>query len=183
MTKIGFRYRTTPNRKICPVKNQFFRDIGLMYPEPNLIIRCALNSYGHRHETLFLDWLGNYISELDYELRNGRIPEAWKAEDWRKGLAELDPRIDQLLIKQLDDWMCEDFIHQAELIASIGYDFYGPAHSGCNGIYEFCGVYKLQGSDYSEGPSVTYEEFFEYLDFHNDSEGFEIFISPHIVIK
>jgi hypothetical protein len=51
------------------------------------------------------------------------------------------------------------------------------AHSGSNSVYELCGVYMLQGSDYIEGPTEDKLELLEYL--NTEDPDHDVFWSEH----
>ena len=140
---------------------------------------CAVKSFDHRHEDAFLDWLSENayeIIELDGEDDEYEISLA-DSDELRDFIIHGHRLITEEVLSKFDDALMDSFTEVGEEIASVGYDHYGMGHSGWNGVYEFCGLYLLTGSDYSEGPSEDKYELLKYLDFDNPDH--EVFWSEY----
>jgi len=132
---------------------------------------CANNSITHRHKKVFLKWLKEalYDFDRDIDLSADDVRFSWNPLDWRTNICENHPLVVDEILDHLDSKLVDSIDDFGEIIASVEYDQEGMAHSGWNAVYEFCGIYTLQGSDFSEGPSANKEELLEYLD-TDDSE-------------
>ena len=102
---------------------------------------------------------------------------SWDAEEWRDNIIDGHELITDEILDKLDEILLDAFTDIGEEIASVGYDHYGMGHSGWNGVYEFCGLYLLSGSDYQEGPSEDKYELLDYLDF--DDKRHDVYKSKH----
>ncbi len=126
--------------------------------EEDILRQIAKNSFGHRHESRFLKWIKEAVISLKEVLDEEVIEgwQSWRPEEWRLHIIQEHPFISPEVRKELEEFLLEFGFDSneeyCELIASVGYDHYGMAHSGWNGVYEFCGWYLLTGSDYLEGP-------------------------------
>jgi len=153
-----------------------------------LIISCATNSFKHRHKKKFLKWLSNIVSDYYEDLgmdimNNDDYSDdyderfSWDAEEWRDNIIDGHELISDDMLYKFDELLIDSFTEVGEEIASVGYDHYGMGHSGWNGVFEFCGLYLLNGSDYNEGPSEDKYELLNYLDF--DDKRHDVFKSKH----
>ncbi len=137
--------------------------------ESNCFIQlCAKNSFGHRQETKFTSWLNEQIDAFLKSRVTDLSSVTGKDEtNWRELIADSKSEGLNDLLDFLEDGLRDSFTSIGECIASVEYDHEGLAHSGCNCVYELCGVYLLEGSDYCEGPSENKHELLEYLDIDN----------------
>ena len=71
------------------------------------------------------------------------------------------------ILDHLEDNFRDSITSLGECIATVDYDHEGMAHSGSNSLYEFCGVYMLEGRDFIEVPTEDKYELLEYLDKEN----------------
>ena len=73
------------------------------------------------------------------------------SSETQTALDSLDASLDNLIGQ--DEALCP-------LVVSLGYDFYGPAHSGWNAVYDLFrqGWYVIRGSDFNEGPFRDFHE-------------------------
>jgi hypothetical protein len=139
---------------------------------------CAQKSHGHRQEHEFIKWLENEISDLlDKGSLDLDIFKAAKKIDWRDIIANTNPGEIIAVLDHLEDSLRDSFTSVGESIAGVDYDHEGMAHSGSNSVYEFCGVYMLQGSDYIEGPTEDKLELLEYL--NTEDPDHDVFWSEH----
>ncbi|MFM1744862.1 MAG: hypothetical protein RLZZ630_799 [Bacteroidota bacterium] len=131
---------------------------------------CAINSVNHRHKKLFLTWLKEAIAQVKGEthFHGNDVRSKWKPKDWRDNMIKGNPRMTDEIYDHLDQLLMDSFTETGELIASVGYDHYGPSHSGWNGVFEICGVYILHGSDYREGPSLEKNKMLGFLNTENE---------------
>jgi hypothetical protein len=131
---------------------------------------CAINSVNHRHKKLFLTWLKEAISQVkdEFSFHDNDNRSKWKPKDWRDNMIKGNPVITNEIYDHLDQLLMDSFTETGELIASVGYDHYGPSHSGWNGVFEICGVYILHGSDYKEGPTLEKDEMLGFLNTENE---------------
>jgi hypothetical protein len=121
----------------------------------HLVISCASNSFKHRHEKQFLEWIDNVVSDyveelgMDYDNRDDDSDNyderfSWDAEEWRDNIIDGHELITDVMLAKFEELLLDSFTEVGEEIASVGYDHYGMGHSGWNGVYEFCGMYLLQ---------------------------------------
>ncbi|MFN6091980.1 MAG: hypothetical protein ACK44N_06165, partial [Bacteroidota bacterium] len=118
----------------------------------HLVISCASNSFKHRHEKQFLEWIDNVVSDyveelgMDYDNRDDDSDNyderfSWDAEEWRDNIIDGHELITDVMLAKFEELLLDSFTEVGEEIASVGYDHYGMGHSGWNGVYEFCGMY------------------------------------------
>jgi hypothetical protein len=129
---------------------------------------CARNSRGHRQESEFIDWLTGEIEEImqdeEFDLK---LLQVVKKSDWRDILLESNSGKLDSMLDRLEDILRDSITIVGECIATVDYDHEGMAHSGSNSVYELCGVYWLEGSDFIEGPTEDKYELLGYLDKEN----------------
>ena len=147
--------------------------------ETNYFVQiCAKKSHGHRQEREFIKWLESEISDLlDEGSLDLEIFKAAKKKDWRDIIADANPGEIDAILDHLEDRLIDSFTSVGESIAGVDYDHEGMAHSGSNSVYEFCGVYMLQGSDYIEGPTEDKFELLEYL--NTEDPDHDVYWSEH----
>jgi hypothetical protein len=138
-------------------ENQYFIEI------------CASNSLNHRHHGIFKKWLSEAIENIPVESDSTKtnLRSNPKIEQWIEKLIDKDHMITGDILDYLENSLLDSFVEIGELIASVDYDHDGMGHSGWNGVYEFCGLYIIQGSDYSEGPTTDKYYLLEFLDTSN----------------
>ncbi len=143
--------------------------------ESNCFIQiCAKNSFGHRHESVFTSWLNERIDEFLKSRVTDLSSVIGKDENnWRELIANSKSEGIVDLLDFLEDGLRESFTSIGECIASVEYDHEGMAHSGYNCVYELCGVYLLEGSDYCEGPSENKYKLLDFLE--NDNPENDVF--------
>lgn len=139
---------------------------------------CAKNSRGHRQEDEFIDWLTN---ELEVILEEGGVEfpvfKKSKKKEWRDIIADTNSSEFDSLFDRLEDNLRDSITFYGECIAAVDYEHVGMAHSGSNSVYELCGVYFLEGSDFCEGPSENKYELLAYLD--NENPEHDVFWSEY----
>jgi hypothetical protein len=139
---------------------------------------CAKNSRGHRQEDEFIDWLTNEIEGL---LQEGSLAltifKDAKKKEWRDIVANSNSGDLDVMLDRLEDILRDSITSVGECIATVDYDHEGMAHSGSNSVYEFCGVYWLEGSDFIEGPTEDKYELLAYLD--NENPEHDVFWSEY----
>ncbi len=128
----------------------------------------AKNSIGHRNENEFLWYLEQAILDLEIIEEPTDPRHSWDVAAWREHILNGHNFISGEELDKLDNHLCEVFSEYAEEIASVSYDHEGPAHSGSNSVYELCGVYMIEGSDFMEGPTTDKDKLLEYLDTENE---------------
>lgn len=139
---------------------------------------CARNSRGHRQEKEFVNWLTNIIDALIQKgTFNLTIFKCVHKNEWRDIIADDNSTELGSIFDQLADELGGSITEVGECIASVDYDHEGMDHSGSNGVYELCGVYWLEGSDFCEGPTENKYELLEYLDVNNPDH--EVFWSEY----
>jgi hypothetical protein len=125
---------------------------------------CARNSRGHRQETEFIDWLNGEINRLleksTFDLTPFRLSPQ---KEWRDIVANANSNELDAILEDIENYFRDAISSVGECIASVDYDHEGMAHSGSNSVFELCGIYVLEGSDYSEGPSEDKDELLDYL--------------------
>ena len=139
---------------------------------------CARNSRGHRQEKEFVNWLSDIIEALiQIDTFNLTIFKSSNKNEWRDIIANDNSTELGSIFDRLEDELGGSITEVGECIASVDYDHEGMDHSGSNGVYELCGVYWLEGSDFCEGPSENKYELLEYLDVNNPDH--EVFWSEY----
>ena len=129
---------------------------------------CARNSRRHRHEKEFVNWLTNIIEALIQKgTFNLTIFKCAHKNEWRDIIANDNSAELAIILAQLENELGGSITKVGECIASVDYNHDGMAHSGSNSVYELCGVYWLEGSDFCEGPTENKYELLEYLDVDN----------------
>lgn len=151
--------------------------------EEYLLLTWARASKGHEDEKQFLKILEEFVSDCEFEHPEGLADDVepyfdqWSSTQWRDAIASGNHLLTTDHCDLFEDWANDNITEWAETVASVGYDLYGPAHSGYNAVYRFLGVYFLRGSDYIEGPSTEPGELIKYLRFCDD-DGFDCYIDP-----
>lgn len=139
---------------------------------------CARNSRGHRQEIEFIDWLNSQIDRLlqksTFDLSAFRLAQK---EDWRDIVANTNSKEFDAILEDIENYFRDAISSVGECIASVDYDHEGMAHSGSNSVFELCGIYVLEGSDYSEGPSEDKDELLDYL--NTSDPDHDVFWSEH----
>ena len=139
---------------------------------------CARNSRGHRQEIEFIDWLtGEIEAMIQDEEFDLKLLQEVKKSDWRDILLESNSEKLDTMLDRLEDILRDSITSVGECIATVDYDHEGMAHSGSNSVFELCGIYVLEGSDYSEGPTEDKEELLDYLNTSNPDH--DVFWSEH----
>ena len=154
------------------------KTVGTM-KEDYLVHQIAKNSLNHRHESRFLQWLESVAKDdLNIEPIDATCND-WEPVEWRDRIIKRDAILTSDVLDHFDNELLDNFTTEdcGELIASVGYDHYGPAHSGWNAVYEFCGVYVLSGSDFDDGPTEELDVLLDQLDFDNPEH--EVFRSKY----
>ena len=139
---------------------------------------CARNSRGHRQETEFIDWLNCEINRLlakgTFDLAPFRLAPK---DEWRDIVANANSNELDAILEDIENCFRDAISSVGECIASVAYDHEGMAHSGSNSVIELCGIYVLEGSDYSEGPTEHKEELLDYL--NTTDPDHDVFWSEH----
>lgn len=140
-----------------------------MIENPYYIEICAANSKKHRHNGIFKKWLTKAIENMKVEsdFNNKNLPSNLKIEQWIEKLIDKDQMITDDILDYLELSLLDSFVEIGELIAAVDYDHEGIGHSGWNGVYEFCGLFIIQGSDYCEGPTTDKYNLLELLETSN----------------
>jgi hypothetical protein len=129
---------------------------------------CARNSRGHRQEIEFTEWLNSEINRLiEYSSLDLNPFRAAPQKAWRDIVANTNESEFGALLGDIENNFRDAITSVGECIASVDYNHDGMVHSGSNGVYELCGIYVLDGSDYCEGPTENKYELLEYLDVDN----------------
>jgi len=151
-------------------------------PEPeNILIHMAQVSKGHADEAEFLKVLQEFLDDLspseglDDQHPLFRDSRKWTVAQWRDALAAENHPISQFGLDTFHDLITDDPVQFGNTIASVGYELEGMAHSGINDVLEFCGVFSLVGSDFSEGPSTNLAWMLDHLYFTKE-EGYDCYI-------
>ncbi len=139
---------------------------------------CARNSRGHRQEKEFVNWLTNIIEALIQKgTFNLTIFKCAHKNEWRDIIAHDNSTELGSIFDRLEDELGDCITEIGECIASVDYEHHGMGHSGSNSVYELCGVFWLEGSDFCEGPTENKYELLEYLDVDNPDH--EVFWSEY----
>jgi hypothetical protein len=130
---------------------------------------CAANSQKHRHNEIFKKWLSEAIQNIPVESDSTEtnLRSKMKIEEWIEKMIVKDHMITDHILDYLENSLLDSFVEIGEIIASVDYNHDSVGHSGWNGVYELCGLYIIQGSDYSEGPTTNKYEVLELLDTSN----------------
>ena len=147
----------------------------------NILIHMAKVSKGHADEAEFLKVLQDFLNDLnpseDMDDQHPLFPDSgmWTAAQWRDALATENHPMTQSGLDTFHDLINDEIRSVGDTIASVGYELEGMAHSGVNDVLEFCGVFSLIGSDFSEGPSTNLAWMLDHLYFTKE-EGYDCYI-------